>query len=187
MWSSENLDFLNRDGLGIFIASNHFLAIGCHWHTGHGTVQCPVCATLAARWGLERLTVEVFCLLAAPDSLVAHQTCPVRSDFAAITSNFCNVRFYCSHNRPLSAGDRCSVGSPDMSGVHQVVPWIIAEWLPEKPESGQFGRCSAWAPDSVRCATGSTVASLCSKLGWVPNLISFLVYVEPYAPEINDN
>jgi hypothetical protein len=25
------------------------------------------------------------------------------------------------------------------------------------------------------------------KLGWVPNLISFLVYVELYAPEINDN
>jgi hypothetical protein len=33
-------------------------------------------ATSSARWGLERLTVEVLCLLVAPDS-------PVRSDFAA--------------------------------------------------------------------------------------------------------
>jgi hypothetical protein len=45
------------------------------------TVQCPVRATSAARWGLERLTVEVLCLLATPDSPMAHQTCPVRSDF----------------------------------------------------------------------------------------------------------
>jgi hypothetical protein len=32
-------------------------------------------ATSADRWGLELLTIEVFCLLAAPDS-------PVCSDFA---------------------------------------------------------------------------------------------------------
>jgi hypothetical protein len=42
-------------------------------------------ATSAARWGLERLTVEVLCLVAAPDSPVAHQTCPVRSVFSALT------------------------------------------------------------------------------------------------------
>ena len=36
--------------------------------------------------GLEWLTVEVFCSLAAPDS-------PVRSDFAALTSDVCTVRF----------------------------------------------------------------------------------------------
>jgi hypothetical protein len=45
-----------------------------------------MCATSAACWGLERLTVEVLCLLAALDSPVAHQTCPVRSDIAALTS-----------------------------------------------------------------------------------------------------
>jgi hypothetical protein len=37
-------------------------------------------ATSAHHWGLERLTIEVLCLLAAPDS-------PVRSDFAALTSD----------------------------------------------------------------------------------------------------
>jgi hypothetical protein len=45
----------------------------------------------------------------------------------------------------------------------------------------------AWAPDSVRGATGSTNACLCSKLCRVSNLFSFLVYVELYVPEINDN
>jgi hypothetical protein len=35
----------------------------------------------AHRWGLERLTVEVLCPLAAPDS-------PVCSDFAVLTSEF---------------------------------------------------------------------------------------------------
>jgi hypothetical protein len=47
-------------------------------------------------------------------------------------------------------------------------------------------RCSAWAPDSVGCATGITIVSLCSKTWLSPNLVSLLVYVEPYAPEIND-
>jgi hypothetical protein len=53
------------------------------WSTRHGIIQCPVRATSAARWGLERLIVEVLCLVAAPDSPVADQTCPVRSDFTA--------------------------------------------------------------------------------------------------------
>jgi hypothetical protein len=54
------------------------------WCTGHGTVHCPVRAMSTDRWGLERLTVEVHCPLAAPDS-------PVRSHFAVLTSNFCFV------------------------------------------------------------------------------------------------
>jgi hypothetical protein len=63
------------------------------WCTRQGSVHCQVCATSAHRWGLERLTIEVLCLLAAPDSLVAHQTCPVHSDFVAwhLTSVLCTV------------------------------------------------------------------------------------------------
>jgi hypothetical protein len=44
-----------------------------------GTVHCPV----PARWGLERSTVGTLCPLAAPDSPVAYQTCPMRSNFAS--------------------------------------------------------------------------------------------------------
>jgi hypothetical protein len=43
----------------------------------------------ADRWGLERLTVEVLCPLAAPDS-------SMRSDFAAVTSNL-RIVHYSSH------------------------------------------------------------------------------------------
>jgi hypothetical protein len=150
------------------------------WCTGQGTVHCPVRATSAHRWGLERLTVEVLCLLAAPDT-------PMCSDFAALTSNLSTVHFYYTPQSTVGAVNRCSVGSPDMSGAHRTVRRIIVEWLSEKPKSGQLGRCSAWAPDTVRCATGCTIYSLCSKLCWFPNLTSFLVYVELYAPEIDDD
>jgi hypothetical protein len=59
------------------------------WCTEHDIVHCPVHATSAVRCGLERLTVEVICPLAAPESLV-------RSDFAALTSDFCTMHFHCS-------------------------------------------------------------------------------------------
>jgi hypothetical protein len=44
-------------------------------------------ATSVDHWGLERLTVEVLCPLAAPDS-------PVHSDFTALTSDLRTV--HCS-------------------------------------------------------------------------------------------
>jgi hypothetical protein len=101
--------------------------------------------------------------------------------------------FYCLSQSTVGTPDRCSVGSPDMSGANRTVWWIIAECLPENPKSSQFVSALAWAPDivrctpdSVRCATSSTIASLWSILCWVPNLISLFVYVELYAPEIND-
>jgi hypothetical protein len=68
-----------------------------------------------------------------------------------------------------------------LSGAHRTVRWIIAEQLPKNPESGQFASALAWTPDSVRCATVSTNACLCSKLCWVHNLFSLLVCVELYA------
>ena len=78
----------------------------------------------------------------------------------------CCTLFTVHRSRPLGAVDRCSVG---------------------KPESGQFVGASAWEPNSVWCATGSTNACFCSKLCRVPNSFSLLVCVELYAPEINDN
>jgi hypothetical protein len=47
-------------------------------------------ATSADYWGLEQLTVEVLCLLAAPDSLV-------HSDFASLTSDFYTVHLFTVH------------------------------------------------------------------------------------------
>jgi hypothetical protein len=72
------------------------------WCTGQSTVHYPVSAMSADRWGLEQLTVEVLCPLAALDS-------PVCSDFAALTTELCTVH----SSRPLDTVDRCSVDSSD--------------------------------------------------------------------------
>jgi hypothetical protein len=70
---------------GIY-SPNHYSSRCCRCHTGHDIVHCLVPATSADRWGLERLTVEVTCPLAAPDS-------PVYSDFVALTSDLHTVHF----------------------------------------------------------------------------------------------
>jgi hypothetical protein len=64
------LDGLTGGGWEVFIAPTTISAVDVDGHTGHSTVHCPVSATSADRWGLELLPVEVFCLLAAPDSPV---------------------------------------------------------------------------------------------------------------------
>jgi hypothetical protein len=177
MWTSENLDAIEGGGWGVFIASNHFLVVGyfcCRWT--HRTVWWYIGQVLFtircvprqhARWGLERSTVGTPCPVAAPDS-------PVRSDFAS-WHLICTVHF-CS--RPLSAGYRCPIGSPDS---------------PVNYSGATLGKTRQW---HVRLVLGlghqtmsgaplrSTLLSLYSKLCWVSNLMSFLVYVEPYASEI---
>jgi hypothetical protein len=100
------------------------------WCTGHGIVQCLVRVTSAARWGLEQLTVEVLCLVAAPNSPVAHRTCPVRPDIAALTSDRALFTF---------AVDCCAqvtvalLAHRTLSGAHRTVRRIIAERLSENP------------------------------------------------------
>jgi hypothetical protein len=66
----RSYDGLNGGGWGVFIAPTTTPAIAVDGHTRHCTVHCPVSATSAGSWGLELLTVEVFCLLAAPNSPV---------------------------------------------------------------------------------------------------------------------
>jgi hypothetical protein len=82
--------------------------------------------------------------------------------------------FTVDHSRPLGAIDRCSVGSPDSLVAHRIVWWILVEWLWENPRAASSRGASAWAPDSVRCATSCTYTCLCSKLCRVPQL-TFLV------------
>jgi hypothetical protein len=56
------------------------------WRTGQSlfTVRCV--PHQHARWGLERVDCSNPCPVAAPDNSVLHRTCPVTSDFAALTS-----------------------------------------------------------------------------------------------------
>jgi hypothetical protein len=56
----------------------------------------------------------------------------------------------------------------------------------EFPESGWFGGRLAGAPDSVRCPHFPAHSKSCSIFNCVPNLISFLVCVELYAPVIDE-
>jgi hypothetical protein len=84
------------------------------------------------------------CPVVAPDSLVPHRTCPVCSDFSALSSTAHCSPLFTFGRRLLAPGSRYSVGSPDMSGAHQTVWWIIAERALEKPESGWLECCSAW-------------------------------------------
>jgi hypothetical protein len=132
------------DVVGVFIASNHFLAVGwlcCRWAhrtvqwcTGHCTVHCLVHATSTNRWGLELLTVEVLCPLVAPDS-------PVRSDFAGWLLH-CSL-FLSQRSRPLGEVDRCSVGAPESLVAHRTVQWIIVDWFWENPRAASSRGASA--------------------------------------------
>jgi hypothetical protein len=83
--------------VGGIYSSNHYSSRCCRrahltvqWCTRHGIVHCLVRAMSADSWGLEQLTVEVLCPLAALDSPVG----TVCSDFAVLTSDF--YADYCS-------------------------------------------------------------------------------------------
>jgi hypothetical protein len=81
------------------------------------TVHCSVSAMSARPLGFGAVDRWSPLPFAAPDSPVAHQTCPVTSDFAALTSaRYCSSLFICAVDR-WRVGSRCSDGSPD-SPVH---------------------------------------------------------------------
>jgi hypothetical protein len=143
----KRLGCLEWRWLGVFIASNHFLAVGwlccqrahrtVRWCTGHGIVHCPVSATSANRWDLELLTIEVLCPHVAPDSSLAHRTirCVLTLQFWLLTYALFTVPP--SAQSTIGEVDRCSIGtlnSPvNFSGVAL-----------RKLESGHFARAAAW-------------------------------------------
>jgi hypothetical protein len=166
---------------------NHYSSRCCRWRTGQSG-GAPDRAVFTVRCVPRQHTVEVWSGWPLKYSvLMLHRTvrCVLTSLLWLLTCAL--FTFTVHHSRPLAQLTVASL-------AHRTVRWIIVERLQGKPESGQLMRCSAWAPNSVRCtpdtilcAIGSTISSLCSKLCWGPNLTSFLVYVELYAPEINDD
>jgi hypothetical protein len=184
----------NQGGLGVLgflslgskLGCYNFLVVGCfccrwahrtvRWYTGQVLFTIRCVPRQHARWGLERLTVGTFCPVAAPDSPVLHQRCPVHSDFTAWHLTL--------HYTLLQSTVGCRL--PLLRWLTGLVRWIIAERGLENPRVVGLSAARPGAPDTVRCATGNTLSSLCFKLCWIPNLISFLVYVESYAPEIKD-
>jgi hypothetical protein len=110
-----------KEVVGVFIASNHFLAVGCFcWRWTHRTVRwrtvhvlfivrCAPCQS--ARWGLERVERWNPCPVVAPNMSGA---------LWLLCSELCRVLFTFGR-RPLTPVSRCSAGSPDMSGAHRTV------------------------------------------------------------------
>jgi hypothetical protein len=135
------------------------------WCTEHNTVHCPVRVTSADRWGLELLTIEVLCLLVAPDSPVTHRI--VRCDLTSHTV-FWLLTVKLFHNWPLAKLTIAAL-------AHWTVQWILVEWLWENPRATSSRRFSAWAPYSVRCATGCTKSCMLQTLQ--KSLKYFLLYV----------
>jgi hypothetical protein len=90
------LDAIEGGGWGVFIASNHFLVVGCFcWRWAHRIVRWCIGQALFTvrcvprqhtRWGLERFDRWNPCPVAAPHSPVPHRTCSVCSDFSALSS-----------------------------------------------------------------------------------------------------
>jgi hypothetical protein len=163
-----------RRWLGVFIASNHFLAVGwvC-WRWAHRTVQSCTGQTLFtvrcmprqhAHWGLEWSTVGSLRPVAAPDSPVPH------SDFSALTSaTHCSLHCLLLQST-IARSDRCSIGSPNMSGAHRIVRWYIVERVMRKTRE--------WPVRLVLVLVHRTLSGvplvahshvLCSKFVWVPN------------------
>jgi hypothetical protein len=109
--------------LGGIYSPNHYSSRCCRWAhwtvrwcTGHCTVHCPVRATSADRWGLDLLTIEAFCPLAAPDSLVAHRT-----DRCVLTSDFCCAD--CAAVSTIDRWEKLIIASL----AHQTVRWCIGQ------------------------------------------------------------
>jgi hypothetical protein len=194
MWSSDTLDGLNGGGWGVFIALATILAVVVDgtpdspvvhrtWHCSLSGV-CHV-SRLLGFGAVDRWSPLSSCGTGQSGAFLLHG-----SDFLLLHCALFTV--HCS--RLLGSIDRCSIGSPDMSSSHWKVRWIIVKRLWEKPESDQFVGALAWAPDSGgahRTVSDAPLAApmhvFCSKLCRVPNLFSLLVYVELYAPDINDN
>jgi hypothetical protein len=182
--------------LGVFIASQPLLAVGwflmamgapdspvCHRTV---TVHCPMRATSAQPLGFGAVDHWAACRLAALDSLVPHRI--VRWPLTLLLWLMCVTVHHCSLCTVdrWRVGRRCSAGSPDSSVNY-------SGGCPGIPENGWFGGRLAGAPDSVRCTPESVrwakdqhTQVLLLQLNCVPNLISFLVCVEPYAPVIHE-
>jgi hypothetical protein len=125
------------------------------------TVHCPVCATSARPLGFGATWP------------LEPLSCSYTGQSGATPDSALSSDAHCSLcSRPLAPGYRCFVGSPDS---------------PMNYSGARLGNSREW---HVRLVSGAPLAAhsqvLCSKFIWVLKLISFLVCVEPYAPDIKD-
>jgi hypothetical protein len=161
IWRAENLDGLNVGGFGVFIAQTTIPVVAVDRHNGQSG-GAPDTALFIVRCVPRQQTDEVWSGWPLKSFvLLRHRTvrCVLTSQFWLMTSALSTV--HCSPQstvgrswsllRWLTRHVRCSPDSPmNYSGA-----------TPRKnPRAASSRGCSAWAPNSVRCATGSTYTCL---------------------------
>jgi hypothetical protein len=146
-----------------------------------GTVHYPVCATSASPLGFGAVDRWNPLSCSRTEQSGAFRLRILTSDFALYTFAVdrwaqVTVAPLAHRTSPVHTGQvRCTPDSPvNYSGatLGKTRQWHVRLVL------GLGHQTLSGAP------LRSTLLSLYFKLCWVPNLISFLVYVEPYAPEI---
>jgi hypothetical protein len=173
MGTSENLDTIEGGGWGVFIASNHFLAVGwvC-WRWAHRTVW----------WRTGHVLFIVRCAphqhtYSGLDQVDHWSHCTGQSgDLWLRCSDFCRTLFITVHfcSRPLTCSDCCSAGLPDMSSAHRTVRWIKRSAPREFPRVPYSLACGPGVLDTVRCAKGSTLSCPLLQICLCPQLNFFL-------------
>jgi hypothetical protein len=136
MWSSENLDDLNGGGWGVFIAPTTILVVAVD-----GASDSPVVHRIG------HCLLSGVCHVSTPLGFGAFDHWSLLSSsgtghvcafwLCSLTSGFCTV--HCWYDFAVDCCPQLTVALL----AHRIVRWIIPKWLPEKPESGQLGRCSA--------------------------------------------
>jgi hypothetical protein len=136
--------------LGVFIAPTTILAV-----VVDGALDSPVvhrighyslsgACNVSTPLGFGAINGWSSFFVAVLDSSVEHRTCSVCSDSLLWLLPFVLCAFTVHSVDRWRAGDHCSVGSPDMSGAHRTVRWVIVEHPLEKTESGLYECCLAW-------------------------------------------
>jgi hypothetical protein len=132
----RKLGWLEWRWLGVFIASNHFLDVGCRWHTGQSygapdmvlfTVRCLTRQQTIRVWSGCPLKSFVLLLHREVRYHNRHVRCVLTSQLWLVTSALCT--FYYSSQSIVGASDRCSIGSPDNPVNYSgAPPWETREW-----------------------------------------------------------
>jgi hypothetical protein len=172
----DGLDGSEWGGWGVFIASQPLLVVGwfllvmgaldSHYALS-GARHISTTVRVWSSWPFERLVV------------LLHPTvwCPLTSALWLLHLHCSPQSAFCS--RPLAPINRCSAGSPDSSVNYSGgCPRISKEWLVWRAPGWRTGHC----PVHHFLAYSKS----CSIFNCVPNLISFLVCVELYAPVIDE-
>jgi hypothetical protein len=177
-WGSCNTWMAWMVVVGGIYSPNHYSSRCCRW--AHRMLHCSLSGECHVSRPFGFRAVDYWSLLSSCYTGQSGASWRCSTDFWLL---LCWLR-RSQHSRSLGEVDRCSIISTDSQVVHWTVRWILVDELWENPRAASSRRTSAWAPDSVRCATGCTIL-LCSNCVEFPEVIFFVFLCELYAPDKN--